>query len=363
MHMIYRTYLINFLKFLLFLSIGLGILYLVYRSQNIAFQAECETKGIAPENCSLALKVLSDFKGINYFWIAMVLLAYLASNVFRAVRLNMLLHPLGARPRLINTFLTTILGYFSNLAIPRMGEVVRAASLSQYEKIAVEKIMGAVVVDRVMDVLCILSITFLALLLEAGPIWNFFDRQVQLEARLGGLGNLALLGFGGLALLATAGYLLRRRLLRSKVFLRIKHVAEGFWEGINTVRRLANPGGFLALTVGIWLMYFFMTMLCFWAFGPTAHLSWRAALTVFVFGSWGVVVPSPAGMGTFHFMAQQALGIYGISGDNGFSWANISFFSVNVGSNVLIGLLSLVLLPIINRNYRPSRPGEESPPT
>ncbi|HRF37258.1 MAG TPA: UPF0104 family protein, partial [Saprospiraceae bacterium] len=98
----YRTYIIQFFKFLLFLSIGLGILYWVYRGQNIAFQAECGAKGIAPEDCSLARKVIADFGRVNYAWIALVLAAFIVSNVSRAARLNMLLHPLGSRPRLIN---------------------------------------------------------------------------------------------------------------------------------------------------------------------------------------------------------------------------------------------------------------------
>lgn len=354
----YRTYIIQFFKFLLFLSIGLGILYWVYRGQNIAFQAECGAKGIAPEDCSLARKVIADFGRVHYAWIALVLAAFIVSNISRAARLNMLLHPLGSRPRLINTFLTTILGYFANLAIPRMGEVVRAASLSQYEKIPVEKIMGAVVVDRIMDVLCILSITAIALVVEAGPIWGFFSKNVPVADLLGGLGNLALWGFGTLAVVVLAVYLLRRQLKSSRIYQRIRRIAIGFWQGINTVRSLKHPALFLAHTANIWVMYFLMTLLCFAAFEPTAHLTWRTALTVFVFGSWGVVVPSPAGMGTFHFMAQQALGIYGVGGDDSFSWANISFFSVNLGANVIIGLLSLLLLPVINRHYEPKKSGE-----
>lgn len=357
--MIYRKYFMQFLKFLFFLSIGLGILYLVYRGQNIAYQAECEVKGISPEDCSLAKKVLTDFGKVNYLWIAGVLLVYLASNISRAMRLNMLLHPLGYRPRLINTFFTTILGYFSSLAIPRMGEVVRAASLAQYEKIPVEKIMGTVVVDRIMDVLCILGVTALALVLEGGPIWGFIDANVRLEERFGSLGNLALWGLGIVAVFALLLYLFRRQLAQSNLFQRIKRIAVGFWQGINTVRSLKRPWIFVFHTVFIWTMFFLMTLLCFKAFGPTEHLPWRTAFTVFVFGSWGVVVPSPGGMGTFHFMAQQALGIYGVSGDDGFSWANISFFSVNIGSNVFIGLISLLLLPVINRHYHPHTPVSE----
>jgi uncharacterized protein (TIRG00374 family) len=351
--MIYKKYLLQVIKFLLFLGFGLGILYIVYRSQNTSFQADCAGRGIPADSCSLADKVLTDFGRVNYGYILLVLAAFMVSNVSRAIRMNMLLRPLGARPRLINTFLTTILGYLSNLALPRMGELVRAASLSRYEKIPVEKIMGAVVVDRVMDVLSILTITVIALLVERGPIGAFFSKHIPLEALLGGIGNLLfVLLVVSLVVLALV-YLLRGPLMRSRFYQRIRAIAQGFWEGINAVRSLEKPWLFLLHTVNIWGMFFMMTLLCFWAFAPTAALSARSGLTVFVFGSWGVVVPSPAGMGTFHFMAQQALSIYGVSGDDGFSWANISFFSVNIGANVLVGFASLILLPIINRNYHP----------
>jgi uncharacterized membrane protein YbhN (UPF0104 family) len=74
---------------------------------------------------------------------------------------------------------------------------------------------------------------------------------------------------------------------------------------------------------------------------------------VFTLGTWGMVVPSPGGMGTFHLLAQIGLTAYGVSGDNAFSWANISFFSVQLGSNILLGLLAMLLLPVINKNYVP----------
>lgn len=349
----YRNHLIAILKFLFFLGIGLAILYLVYRGQNTAFQADCAVKGIAPENCSLANKVLTDFGKVNYWWMLLVFGAYLFSTLSRAIRLNMLLNPLGARPKLSNTFLTTTLGYFANLGLPRMGEVVRAASLAQYERIPVEKIMGAVVVDRLMDVLCIVLITFIAIILEGGPILDFFAREAQFDFSGEKFGRVALIGAIGMSLLVFIGYLMRHRLGRNKFVLRIRDMAVGFWQGINTVRSLKRPGLFLALSANIWVMFFVMTLFCFEAFQPTAELSWRSGLTVFVFGSWGVVVPSPGGMGTFHFMAQQALGIYGVSGDDGFSWANISFFAVNIATNIVFGLISLLLLPVLNRNYHP----------
>ena len=85
----------NLLKFLLFLSIGIAIFYLVYRNQSAAYLAQCAQDGIPAEECSLIDKVVTDFRNANYFWILMVLLAFLLSNVSRAIRWNMLLRPLG----------------------------------------------------------------------------------------------------------------------------------------------------------------------------------------------------------------------------------------------------------------------------
>jgi len=106
---------------------------------------------------------------------------------------------------------------------------------------------------------------------------------------------------------------------------------------------------FILHSVNIWLMYYLMTYFCFLSFALTAELSPVIALVVFVFGGWGIVIPSPGGMGTYHFLATTALGFYGISGDDGFSWSNISFFTIQLGCNVSVGLLALLLLPMINR--------------
>ena len=349
-----KKQLINFLKFLLFLGVGLGILYLVYQKQSAAFQEECALKGISPENCSLIAKVANDFREANYFWILMVLLAFLVSNISRASRWIMLIRPLGYSPRLINAFLATIIGYFANLGLPRLGEIVRGATLTQYEKIPVEKVMGTIVVDRIFDVISILLVTGLAFALEYDKILAFAQEYVSLGERFGNTGAL-LLGLGGIGLaLAILLWLLRRQIVETKLYHKIAGIGKGFLQGIKTVRQLNRPWLFLLHSVNIWFMYFLMTYLCFFAFEPTAGLSMVAGLVVFVFGGWGIVIPSPGGMGTYHFLAQTALSIYGVSGDDGFSWANIAFFSIQLGCNVLVGILALLFLPMINRGYHPT---------
>lgn len=345
-----KKLLVNLLKFLAFLSVGLFILYWVYQKQNAAYTAECDLKGIPVEECSLIQKVITDFASADYFWLLTVLVCFAVSNLSRGIRWNMLLQQLGYQPRLSNAFLTIILGYFANLGLPRVGEVVRAGTMARYEQIPVEKVMGTVVVDRIIDVISILIVTALALALEFDTLYGFIQANSDLNEKLAANQGilLALVGLGVLGLVAL--YYFREALMRTKLYEKIAGILQGFVEGLQTIRKLDKPWWFVLHSINIWLMYFLMTYVCFFAFAPTAHLGALAGLVVFVFGGWGIVIPSPGGMGTYHFLATTALGFYGVAGDDGFSWANISFFTIQLGCNILIGLLALILLPILNKD-------------
>ena len=350
-----KQFLLNVLKFLLFLGIGLGILYYVYYKQSLAYQEECIKKNIPAEQCDLLEKVIYDFQTANYFWIGMVLLMFMISNISRAIRWRMLIQPLGRNPRLSNCFQTVMLGYFANLGIPRIGEVVRASSLARYEKMSVEKVMGTVVVDRIFDVICILILTTIALVFAFSQIWPVLEEENNIGEKLTEyrwlLLALMLVGLLGIGLL----WIFRKRLFKTRFGLRIQKVYLGFVDGLSTVKKVSRPGWFIFHSINIWVMYFSMSYLCFFAYGPTSHLGLNAGLVVFVFGAWGVVFPSPGGMGTYHYMVQLALGIYGISGEDSFSFANIAFFSIQLGCNVLFGLIALISLPFLNRNYQPAK--------
>lgn len=344
----------NILQFLLFLSIGAGILYLVYRHQNAAFLADCALRGAPESECDLMGKLLDDFREANFGWIALVMVAFLVSNFSRSAKWLILMAPLGYRPRFINAFLSILVGYFANLGLPRMGEVVRAGVLSRYEHIAAEKVLGTIVVDRLVDMACMALAFGLAFYFESEKLWGYLRNTLASNPNGdAGWAKWAIIT-GVFLLLAGLIYRFRDRLRQTVLFRKIAHLLAGFYEGLMTIRKLHKPGWFVFHSLNIWAMYFAMTWLGFKAFAPTEHLGFSAALTVFVFGTLGMVIPSPGGMGTFHALVIAALTVfYHIRGDDAFSAANIIFFSVSIGFNVALGLLSLLLLPIINRKYFP----------
>lgn len=344
---------LNILKFLLFLGIGASILYLVFQHQNKAYLNECALKGVPEAQCSLLEKLWTDFQGVHYVWLLLVLVAFMISNYSRAVRWQMLVQPLGVQPRFHNAYLTIYLGYFFNLLLPRLGEVARAGTFARYEHIPVEKVLGTVVVDRIFDAISILLITTLSLVLEYDTILRFAEAHVSVTDKIQTLRTLLWLGIPLGFLVLSLLWIFRKKLAKTALFKKIRHVLSGFWQGIQTVRKLDRPWLFLLHSINIWVMFYAMTYLAFHAYDPTSGLSPVAALLVFVFGGWGIVIPSPGGMGTYHFLVQTALTMYGIRGEDGFAYANIAFFSMQMGGNILLGTTALILLPRLNKGYHP----------
>jgi uncharacterized protein (TIRG00374 family) len=344
-----KSILSNLLRFALFLGTGLGILFLLYRSLNSSYQAQCALDGVPAQECDFLGKIYADFLSVNLWLIGLVLLAFTVSNISRAIRWRMLLRPLGCEPRFYNLFFTIILGYFANLAFPRVGEFVRGTTLARYEGLSVEKTMGTVVVDRIADVLSILVVMALAFMLEFDKMWGFVSANASFGSKGGGL--LVYL-FVAALLSAALLYALRGWLSGLRIYQRLRDILRGFGEGLATIRHLDHMGWFLFHSIVIWAMYYFMTLFCFMAFPPTAHLTPLAALVVFVFGGLGIVIPSPGGMGSFHALVVVALGFYGINNFDAFSFANISFFSVQIVCNVTFGILALLLLPYLNQKKK-----------
>lgn len=328
-------------------------MYLVFRSQNAAFLEQCRIDGTPADQCSLTDKLLHDFSTVHFGWMLAVVAAFTLSNVSRALRWQMLLEPMGYRVRFDNAFLTILLGYFANLGFPRMGEVVRAGSLARYERLPLEKVVGTLVMDRLMDVVCLALVVGLAFLMEGDTLLRFISQTQTANAGTNDtplwqspwvLVLLTLFAAGALA-----AFFLRQKLMEVALVQKVIGMLQGFWDGLRSILKLKNPWLFILYSVGIWLMFYLQCVFGLLAFPPTAQLGGSAALMIFVFGTLGFVIPSPGGMGTYHALCIAALALYGISGSDAFSYANIAFFAIQIFYNLIAGSLALLLLPVINK--------------
>ena len=353
------------LKFILFVGLGTGILYFVYLNQSEAYQLECLCTG----NCvheSLIQKIGDDFKGVNLFWIVVVCFCFMLSNISRALRWNMLIHELGYKPRMINSFFATMVGYMVNLALPRAGEIAKPATMAKYEKVPVDKLIGTIVVDRVFDIIMLIIVTLLTFLTQFNALYSFLFDEKKAQECVGEMPeqttstipwDIIIMGVSGIMIVAVLILLTQRdRLKKHPFYQKLLVLLSNFKEGFQTVFKLRSPSMFLFHTLVIWIMYYLMMYLCFFAYAPTAGLSPLAALLAFTFGTFGIVIPSPGGMGTYQIAVTAALVVYGLSESNAFAFSNIIFFAISIFCNIAFGIVAFLLLPLVNKNYDPEIP-------
>ncbi len=335
----------GWVKFLIFLTAGLGILYFVYQRAEAAYAAECILTG--DKDCDFLKKIWTDFGATKTRWILVSLGFYLMSNVLRTIRWKMLLSPLGKTPSFFKAFAILSIGYLANLGIPRSGEFLRAGMMAKYHDYDAEKVMGTIVTERIIDMMSLLVVIGLAMALSFDNFVGYFIDHGYIggETNIGWSKYIAL-GMG-MVLIFGLVKVFWQPIYQSRVGQKIIGIMKGFFKGLMTIREVATPFLFVLYSLGIWVCYFLMTYVMFFSFQPTSHLGPVAGLVVFVFGTLGIIIPTPGGMGTYQFLISEGLQkLYNISTGDAFSFANIMFFTVQI-LNIVMGILMGVLLPMV----------------
>lgn len=103
-------------------------------------------------------QIKESFASANYFWVILSVIFGILSHLSRAWRWKYTLEPLGYENRFINNFFGVMIGYVTNIILPRFGEVWRCVMVSRYEKASFEKLFGTVVAERVADLVVLLLI-------------------------------------------------------------------------------------------------------------------------------------------------------------------------------------------------------------
>ncbi len=327
-----------------FFGLGLAILYFVFTSQEKSYEQYCISQGLPSSDCNLWQKLIDDFKSVNLWWFIPPMIAYFLSNMSRAARWKMMVDRLGKPVKYWNAFWCVCLGYFANLGLPRSGEIIRPATLARYEKLPFDSVIGTVVLGRLVDMLIFMTFFVLALLWSGPVIINYLENYSDLSMQSIFLG---VAGFLGLLLL----FFLFVRLSRNSqnwLVTKVREFGEGVIEGLKTISGMENRGLFLFHSFFIWIMYLMMTWIAFYSFGPTSHLGLKEALTVLVFSGLGFAVPTPGGMGAYQAMVTASLELYNVQSADALSFSFILYFAIHIFVNLILGITSLLVLPIIN---------------
>jgi uncharacterized protein (TIRG00374 family) len=285
-------------------------------------------------------------KNANYGWVFLSFSMGLVSHIIRGYRWKYQLEAMGYEYRVSNNFMAVMIGYLVNMALPRVGEISRAAALTRYSKVPFQKSFGSIISERGVDLIVLLIITFVTVILQYNALRSFSEDML---AKFEGIWNSPLIWLGVLVagIAGILALILLRKYRHIPVIGKFWSLIEGLLEGLRSIFRMKNSGKYLLATAAIWLLYIGMFWVCFFALDDTGSLGISAVFAAFVVGSFAVAL-IPGGIGAFPVGIMQALALHGVSDETGFALGWIIWIA-QTALVLSVGGACMLLMPIINK--------------
>lgn len=322
-----------------FLALGIVLLYFAFR-------------GIAFDELGKTLREA------NFWWIGLSLLFAFLSFFSRARRWVLLIEPLGFKPTFRNTYHSLMVGYLSNFALPRLGEVTRCVTLGNREKIPVDSLIGTVIIERVIDLVMLLLILLFLLFSWMEKFGAFFSENIfdplrqKVTAAFGGMFLFWMLVIGAMGLILLLLFLFRKPLGRIKLVIKIVDFLKGILDGLKSIYKMKRKWEFIIHSFLIWFLYILMTWVIVFALKETSSLTLIDGIFLLVIGGLGMSAPVTAGFGAFHWITSRGLVfVYGLTLEQGGAYAILAH-EPNSLFTVLLGTISYLLL-VISRKRKP----------
>lgn len=325
----------SILQYAFFLGLGIFLLWLTMRKSDWN-------------------SIISDFSGANYIYLIPATLMLILSHIIRALRWQILIEPLGYKPSTLNTILAVFVGYWANLAVPRLGEVLKCTILGRYEKVPADKLIGTIVAERAIDV-CSLGVILLITVFSQYDLIGGFSKELFTKFFTSRTGNFSLFKVGVFVLILASFILLFiwvfRRLSHLAIIIKTKDIFLGIWQGLTSIGYIKRKGAFFIQTVLIWVLYLYSTYMGFFAMNGMSHFGIKGALSALTFGSFGMIIPSPGGIGSFQYAIQQVMILYGVTPEKGLSLGMLIWFA-QTGIIIIFGTIAFLILPVVNKKKK-----------
>ncbi|UKT63805.1 lysylphosphatidylglycerol synthase transmembrane domain-containing protein [Pedobacter mucosus] len=311
------------LKFIILFLIGIGVLYLAFKGQDLR-------------------KIGQEIKTAYYFWVSVSALSAWLAHVIRALRWQLLYEPIKYRVNFWNVYHAVIIGYLANLALPRFGEIGRCSVIHKTEKVPMFASIGTVITERLFDVLVLFLSGLFILIFQYDIVFNFLHDTIY----IGFVNKIQTLSYVWLTvivliLLLLIGFL--TYLLKQKVGRKLLKIFVSLRQGFGSYRKLKQKWLFLIYTFGIWFLYFCSMYFAFSSIQATSGLQFNAAFTAIVFSGFAMAAPVQGGIGVFHWAVAQSLVLYAVSFKDGLAYATI-IHSSQVLLILVLGSLSLLFV-------------------
>ena len=298
-------------------------------------------------------KIAGYFAKANYLWVFIASIFGILAYWFRAIRWNLLLEPMGYQISNANSFWTIAFGYLMNLTIPRSGELARSTALFSVEKVPVEKSFGTIILERVVDLMCMMLFLGLTLIFKYKAILEFYKyitAQKEKNVTESSNSNLYIV-VGVVVVISVLFFLLRKKLEQFAIYKKVVDFGKGIFHGLTSIFKMKQKGKFIAYSLAIWVCYYLAAYLVCFALPETSQFTFADGFFIIVVGTLGMMVPASGGIGAFHLALKFGIMALFLSmgkdpaegGEVGLSYAFISH-TMQLVIMLVLGAISIPVL-------------------
>ena len=279
------------------------------------------------------IEIYSSMKSADFKFVFLSIFLGVLSHLIRSLRWQSMLKPLGYKISLLNSIMSVLIAFLSNLGIPRSGEFLRASSISYYEKIPFEKSFGTIVTERIIDV-----IILVALILYGVSIFSKIEiPEFSINKKL--IFSFFYFLFFGL--------IIYYFISKSKYKNRIKNLFVGLKKGVLSIIKIENKSIFIFHSLFIWLCYFLMFYVVKFSIPETYNLEFEPIFLAFLAGAIAMALTN-GGIGAYPLAIAAVISQYDIPYESALALGWIVWTSQTL-MIITFGSLSFVFLPILNK--------------
>lgn len=240
------------------------------------------------------------YHSIDWYWMSSGMAIVLASYIARALRWQVMLHPLAPNAPFTRVLSATMIGFTAIVLLGRPGELVRPYLIAKNEKVSVSSQMAIWLLERIYDLLAVLLLFGLGLITFDSGGRNI-GTAMQWVLQTGGFLIAALCAacLTFLIFAARGGDAMVRRLQDALGFLpehllgRVSEVMRSFATGLASCRDGAGIGRIVAYTILEWGAIVAACYCIFQSFPQTAVFGWLDVIVYLGFVSFGSIVQIP----------------------------------------------------------------------
>ena len=244
--------------------------------------------------------------------------------IFRSKRLQYIVSPIDDRITLHHLFSSTMIGYFGNgILFFRLGEVLKAYSISQGNKITASESFGVIMLERMIDALTVLILLLISLiwLPTQNSTINYWTTAFTIITILFTLTIVAL------GRINWEKFIVSFSFVDERIRITLSRIVKNIFDGINSIKNTNNVKGILFSTIFMWICYYFMTL---WLLESCQiYLMPSGSFVMLVMGAIIIAVPAlPGGLGTYEAgITYTLMLIYFLTKDQALTYAIVSHAS------------------------------------